>query len=429
MRELIEEWKYFELPEIIKRKINPLDYLNWKVKKIIPLIGFRRVGKTYLLLYIAKQLGRENTLYLNFEDARLKNIRFSDFLNAVREYYGKRRLILLLDEIQEIEDWDRWLRTLNDIPNFFVYTSGSSSKLGLENIPSRLRGRTLSINIFPLDFEEFMNFKGEKIDIPTSILLSYLKEYLEFGGLPEVVLENSMGKKLLTAEEYFNTFVSRDLIEKYKIRNEAAIKYIIRYLFDTAHFTSSKLYNSLKSSRYEIGKGTLLRYIDYLKESFLFHLLYNYGSLKKREQYPKKVYVVDNIFLRKFSFKSGIGRWMENLVAIDLLRRKRYYGKDYELFYFKTKEGYEVDFLVKEGLRITKLIQATYANSFDEIDHREIRALLHAKELFKKDKPELLIITWNYEDEKQVSWFGKKGRVKFIPLWKWLLQISQLKFQ
>jgi len=424
MRELIEEWKYFELPEIIDRKINPLLFLSWKVKKIIPFIGFRRVGKTYLLFQVAKKIGKEHTFYLNFEDIRIKDIKFSDFLKILREYYGKKKTVLLLDEIQEIERWDRWLRSLNDIPNIFVYVSGSSSKLGLENIPSRLRGRTFSITIFPLDFEEFLKFKGENPNIPDSIIRNHLNEYLEYGGMPEIVMENSKGKKLLTADEYFNTFVSRDLIEKHKIRNEPAIKFIIRYLLDATQFTHSKLYNTLKSCGYEVGKGTLLEYIDYLKESFLFNFLHIYASAKRKEQYPKKVYTIDNIFLRRFSTKFGTSRLMENLVAIELLRRKAYLNPNLEIFYFRTKEGYEVDFLIKEGLKVRQLIQVSYANSFDEVEEREIRALLHAKELFKQDKPELICITWDYEDEKKLKWFGKEGKVKFLPLWKWLLSYS-----
>jgi len=112
---------------------------------------------------------------------------------------------------------------------------------------------------------------------------------------------------------------------------------------------------------------------------------------------------------------------MENLVAIELLRRKAYLNPNLEIFYFRTKEGYEVDFLIKEGLKVRQLIQVSYANSFDEVEEREIRALLHAKELFKQDKPELICITWDYEDEKKLKWFGKEGKVKFLPLWKWLL--------
>jgi len=111
---------------------------------------------------------------------------------------------------------------------------------------------------------------------------------------------------------------------------------------------------------------------------------------------------------------------MENLVFLHLRRK---YRENRNIFYLKTKENYEVDFVVKEGNRISKLIQVTYANSFDEISPREYRSLLHINELFKSDKPELIMITWDYEDEKKLSWFGKEGTIKFVPLWRWLLEI------
>ena len=420
IKDVLKEWNYYELPEIKDRKLNPLEFLNWKLKKIISLVGFRRTGKTFLLLSIAKRMGKENAIYVNFEDKRLCDIDFSDFLNVLREVYGNKKMILLLDEVQNIDDWGRWLRTLNDLPDYFIFATGSSSKISLEEIPTELRGRTLSLRVFPLDFEEFLNFKGKSKEIPRGFLFKYLEEYLTFGGLPEIVLENNNMKKMLMAEEYFNTFVARDVIEKYDVENKKALNYIIRYLINSSYLTYSKLYNSMKSCGYKIGKGTVIDYTNYIERSFFAYFLPIYSSVKKQEQYPRKVYIIDNIFLR-FGINMSFGRLMENLVFVELLRRKCCVT-DFQFNYFQTRGGYEVDFLIKEGLRVKQLIQVTYANSFDEVEHREIRALLKAKEMFKEDNPELLIITWDYEDEKELSWFGKKGKIKFVPLWKWLLK-------
>ena len=107
---------------------------------------------------------------------------------------------------------------------------------------------------------------------------------------------------------------------------------------------------------------------------------------------------------------------------LELTKQKYYKNLNLELFYYKTKENYEVDFLIKEKGQIKELINVTYANSYEEINEREIRSLLHAKEELKlNNKIPLTIITWDYEDKKEISWFGKKGVIKFIPLWKWLL--------
>jgi len=421
LKDIIEEWQYFEIPDPIERNLNPLEFLSWKVKKIIPLVGFRRTGKTFLLFYIAKKLGKENTLYINFEDIMIKDIDYSKFLRTIREYYGERRLVLLLDEVQELKDWSGWLRSLNDLPNFFIYATGSSSKIGLENIPTNLRGRTLTFYVFPLDFKEFLRFNNFRLEeLPSSILLNKLKNFLEYGGMPEIVLETSKGKKLLMANEYFNTFVSRDIIERYKIRNDIAIKYIIKYLFDTTKTSISKMYNVLKSLGHSIGKETLIRYLKYLDETFLFFFIPCYGSFKKREQEPKKVYTIDNIFLRKFSIDSGLGRLMENLVAIELIRRRYNTIKIDDLFYYQSPQGYEIDFVIKQGLEVKELIQVTYASDFDEISPREYRALIKASELFKGAK--LTIVTWDYEDQRVLEWWGKKASVRFVPLWKWLTE-------
>ena len=228
-------------------------------------------------------------------------------------------------------------------------------------------------------------------------------------------------KKIMIAEEYFNTFVARDVIEKYNIENKRALNYIIKYLINSSYLTYSRLYNSMKSCGYEVGKRTVIEYLSYVEKSIFAHFLPIYASVKKQEQLPRKVYIIDNVFL-KFGTEVGYGRLMENLAFIELLRRKSL-ETSFDLYYFKTREGYEVDFLIKEGLRVRQLIQVTHANGFDEIDKREIRGLLKAKELFKEHNPELMIITWDYEDEREIAWFGKKGRIKFVPLWMWLLEL------
>jgi len=419
IKDVLREWNSYDLPKIKDRKLDPSEFLNWEIKKIISLIGFRRTGKTFLLFYVAKKLCKENTLYVNFEDKRLCDINFSDFLNVLREVYGNKKLILLLDEVQNIEDWGRWLRTLNDLPNYYIFASGSSSKMGFEEIPTELRGRTLSLRVFPLDFEEFLNFKEKSKEIPRGFLLNHLKEYLTFGGLPEIVLEDNGIKRLLMAEEYFNTFVARDVIEKYNIENKKALNYIIKYLIDSPYLTYSKLYNSIKSCGYKIGKGTVIDYISYIEKTFFIYFLPIYGAIKKQEQYPRKVYIVDNIFLR-FGNNTGMGRLMENLVFIELLRRKRYTNY-FQINYFQTREGYEIDFLIKEGPEVKELIQVTYASSFDEIDPREYRSLIKASELFKQAK--LTIVTWDYEDTRTIKWFGREASIDFVPLWKWLLKL------
>jgi predicted AAA+ superfamily ATPase len=158
-----------------------------------------------------------------------------------------------------------------------------------------------------------------------------------------------------------------------------------------------------------------------LQEGFFVIPLYKFSKSYKEKEINMKVYIFNIGFVRALLNKEEIGKKMENTVFLHLKRQENNSPLQ-EIYYYKTNEGYEVDFLIKEKNQIKELINVTYANSYDEINKREIRALLHAKEELKlSDNIPLTIITWDYEDEKEISWFGKKGRIRFIPLWKWLL--------
>ena len=185
-----------------------------------------------------------------------------------------------------------------------------------------------------------------------------------------------------------------------------------------------KNYISFRKLKEKFGLGsehTIKNYINYLSEAYLFFFL-NKFSFKPMEieKSNKKVYYIDigiaNSVAIKFSENKG--KFLENLIAIELLRRKSYWFNNWEIYYFKDYQQNEVDFLIKEGLEIKQLIQVTYASSKDEIERREIKSLIKASELLKcKD---LLIITWDYEDEIKEN----NKVIKCVPLWKWLLEIS-----
>ena len=418
LREIFLEWKEFEIPEIKKREIDPTRYTDWNVIKIVPVIGFRRVGKTYLLFSIAKKL-RDKTVYINFEDSRLdiKNLSYYDFYSVLREIYGNEKLVLLLDEIQVVPEWSRWIRTLHDTRNYQIFVSGSSSKLSSREIPTELRGRTITATLYPLSFREFLTFRELNYkELSQSLILRELREYLFYGGMPEIVLSEK-GKKYLLIDEYFQTFVTRDVFERYNIRNREVIKTLINMLLNSTYFTVSKLHNTLNSLGYKIGKATLLNYVSYLSQTFFIDFLEVFSpSIKRALQAPRKVYFVDNFFLTKHSskFSQNLGRLMENVVFLEL-RRRQNKRPMMEIYYWKDYYGKEVDFVVREGLRVKELVQVTYASGIDEMNRREIKGLLKAsKELKCKD---LSVITWDYEGEEKAK--GKE--IKFIPLWKWLL--------
>ena len=429
IKTILAEWKGKKIPAIIPREINIQDYLNLKVNKIIVLNGFRRVGKTYILYGLVNELlksnSREEVVDINFEDERipLKTEFLSGLLPTAEEIFNKRVKYLFLDELHNIPNWSKWLRRIYDNQEMKIFVSGSSSKMSEEEIPTKLRGRFLEIKIFPLSFKEFLKFKNLDFDFKIldysgkerPLILKALMEYLKFGGLPEIVLIEE-NKKFELAQSYYATVIKRDIIERYNIKNEESLKALIKLLLDSKEYSISKSYNNLKSLGYKIGKSTLQRYISYIENSyFAFSLpIFSY-KIKDQMQYPKKIYFIDNAFINSIStkFSNNLGRLYENIVAVELKRRKK------EFCYWKNIEKEEVDFVIKNDSKAGQLIQVCYDISETDTKKREIRALLKASKDLKCKN--LLLINQDYFGEEELEWFGIKRKVKFIPLWKWLL--------
>src|SRR3989344_76041 len=406
IRTILAEWKGKNIPLVIPREINLQEYLNMKVNKIIVLNGFRRVGKTYILYGLANNLfksnSREEVVHINFEDERipLKTEFLSSILPTVDELFNKKIKYLLLDELHNIPNWSKWLRRTYD---------------------------TREIRIFPLSFKEFLEFKKISFDLKTleysedekPVILKALTEYLIYGGLPEIVLE-SENKKLELAQSYYATIIKRDIAERYRVKNEESLKTLLKLLLDSKEYSISKTYNTLKSLGYEIGKSTVQKYISYIENSyFVFSVpIFSY-KIKDQIQYPKKIYFIDNVFINAISIKfmNNLGRLYKNLVAVELKRR------NVDNYYWKNSEKEEVDFVIKKDIKVKQLIQVCYDIFDQDTKKREIRALLKASKDLRCDN--LLIINRDYSGEEDIEWFGIKGKIKFIPLWKWLLEESK----
>ena len=350
IKTILAEWKGKNIPIIIPRDINLQDYLNLKINKIIVLNGFRRVGKTYILYGLANELlnfnSREEVIHINFEDERipLKTEFLSSLLPNAEELFKQKIKYLFLDELHNIPNWSKWLRRIYDNNDIRIFVSGSSSKMSENEIPTELRGRFLEIRIFPLSFKEFLKFKKIDIDFKVldysekerSLILKSLTEYLTFGGLPEVVLIDE-NKKFELSQSYYSTVIKRDIVERYKLKNEESLKALIKLLLDSKEYSISKSYNNLKSLGYEIGKSTLQKYISYIESSyFAFSLpIFSY-KIKDQMQHPKKIYFIDNVFINSIStrFSNNFGRLYENIIAVELMRKR----KD-QIGQFKTPNG------------------------------------------------------------------------------------------
>lgn len=432
MEILLKEWQEIWIPELKERDID-LEAMPKKLRKIISFTGIRRSGKTYIMFQLIKQLSKsvpkENIFYVNFEDERIEKTKetLTNLIPLLIKLYadGNKKYFLFLDEIQIMPEWSRWLRRVYDSYrniNFFV--SGSSSKLSSKEIPTELRGRALNYEVLPLSFREFLRFKGielekhfEYSERKLGLLKKMLSEYVEYGGFPEVVLEDSILKKKKIVQEYFKTIISRDIAERHGIKKLYLLNDFLRLLINTKEFSMNKSVNILRSQEKKVGKGTIINYTKYVEESYFcfFIPIFSY-KIKEQMRYSQKVYFSDNSFITNISlrFSNDYGRLYENLVAIELMRNKAKYPL-LEIYYWKDKARKEVDFVIKEDLKIKQLIQVCYNVNYYDVKERELDALVKASEELKCNN--LLVITGDYE--KVEKYKGKK--IKFVPLWKWLL--------
>jgi hypothetical protein len=430
IKTILYSWMEKKIPSILPREINLKNYINIKPRKIIAITGFRRTGKTFLLLQIINELlkdkNREQEIYINFDDERIpqKTEFLTDLIPSIKQTFKEKTLHLYLDEIQNMPDWGRWLRRIYDNEDFGLFVTGSSSKVSSREIPTELRGRCLEIKVFPLSFKEFLSFRNIKID-PEVFQYSEnekmkavraIDEYLQFGGMPEVVLA-SEDKKTEFLQQYYGTVVRRDIVERYNVKNEEGLKAMMRLLLNSTQYSISRLYNTMKSLNYEIGKTTILNYLNYVESSYFIHSLPIVShKVKDQLQYPRKVYFIDNGFINTIStrYSKNNGRLFENMVAIELLRRYSQ-NNNVELYYWKDRTGKEIDFVIKENLKIKQLIQVCYDIEYYDTKKREIDALLKASDELKCKN--LMVITKDYEATEEIK--GKK--IKFVPLTKWLL--------
>ncbi|BFI73422.1 ATPase [Nanoarchaeota archaeon] len=398
------------LKEITYEYIDSLRYVKNKIKRnidipettdIVSIIGPRRVGKTFLMLNKAKELldNEKQVIYISFDEPMLLNIDVRKFAELVRSEYPKDKVYLFLDEIQEWKNWDYNLRWLHDVKDFYIFISGSSSTLQSSEIPSKLRGRYISELILPISFREIINFEIKTFREKGKVL-NLLENYIKWGGFPEIWIQKSREKIISILESVFY----RDIIERYKIKDIEIFKEIFYYIL--SNFSNRFTYNSIKDTVENLGikidTKTIIRYISYMRNSFLIFIIEPfYYSERKKIISPKKIYNIDVSFTNLFEQGINLGRKVENLVFIELLRKYK------NIYYYITKSGKEIDFYVLDK---KILIEVSLENN-----EEDIKKLKEAMNELKINNG--YIITWDYEDEIDL---GNK-KIKYIPLWKFLL--------
>jgi hypothetical protein len=394
-------------------------------KKIITLIGVRRCGKTSILYdminQLSKSIDKTKILFLNFEDERL-DLQADDLDLVLQSFmelyptYNLKECYFFFDEIQNINGWEKFIRRVYDTISTNIFITGSNSKLLSTDIATSLRGRTLSFEVFPLSFKEYLDFKDISIDLYSTKSLAFIKnaqeKFLKDGAFPEtLVLEEKYVNQ--TLQEYFNVLLYKDLAERYNIKNTVALKFFLKRVIasSTKQISINKIYNELKSSGIKIGKNTLYDFLDYVQNIYLALTLYRYDkSLVNKELGEKKIYSIDIGFNNaiEFKFSDNIGKSLENAVFLEL---KRNYT---EIFYYRDSNS-ECDFVVHEQNKVTKTIQVVYDISNIDTRKREIKGLLNACKNFNLDNG--IIITYDSEDE----YIEDGVKIQIIPFYKWVI--------
>lgn len=432
--ELIKDFHEKPLPDIINRE---LELRLPKIKKAITIIGPRRAGKTFFLfnnMERLKNVKRTEILYVNLEDDRLLPLELEDMDKILKTYYEiypenrKKMIYLFLDEVQNIDGWELFVRRVLDSENAQVFLTGSSSKLLAKEIATSMRGRAIPYIILPFSFREFLRVKEFELEKFLSSdkkawLMKYLDEFIRWGGFPEVVLDDDELSRVRTLKDYVEIMLMRDMAERHKIKNITVLRMLFSALQASfsKEFSVHKFFNYLKSQGIKISKNTLYEYFRYFEDAFAILPVRRFGySIRETEQSIPKVYQIDNGYAGQLSasFSHNIGRLMENLVAVEWLRRRSLNPK-LEFYYWKDISGKEIDFVIKEGPKICELVQVCYDIEDFDTRLRETKALIKASIELKCNN--LSVITWDYEETET----NDNKKLTYIPLWKWLLQIQK----
>ena len=398
---------------------------NLESETINIIKGIRRSGKSSICeKYIQDNYNNKDSLIINLEDPRLPvnmdSNMLMDMLQAYYEYISPDNLkIAVIDEAQNADGWERFARYLVETKNIKCVVTGSSSKLLSDEYSTLITGRHIDILVFPLSFNEFLNFRGIQINSSLDVInkkfevINMLNEYIEYGGFPEVVLVNDADVKNNLLKNYFNDIIIKDVAKRYKIRNIPELEQISMELISNIGDISSL--RSVSRS-YNISLGTVERYFKYLSSSYLFMTLDKFSySKRKQNKSLKKVYSIDTGIYNALSFKFSKqdSKKMENIVAIELSRRINNSNKT--LYYWKDYYNHEVDFVINDNDKVDELIQVTHSSSYESIKKREIENIIRAGEELHCEN--LKIITWDYESTKEFN----SVKIHFIPLWKYLL--------
>ena len=429
LKELIigHKEKFLSKGGLVKRQIQDPIASYIPQREILIITGVRRCGKSSLMrllcddLLNSEDISENNILYLNFEDERFVPFTVQDFEPLYEAFFElenpQGRNYMFLDEIQNINGWEKWLNRLYEFENIKIFVTGSNASLIGSEISTALTGRNRQIVIWPFSFREFLAMKGVLIDARSIYkrqkkveIIRLFREYLELGGFPEVL---KIGDTTLL-EQYYKDIIYRDVIARYGIKNIKEIKELTLFLASNPGTIQS--YKNMQNIIGVRSLNTVKNYLEALNDVYLFFSmdLFDY-SLKRQIYNPSKIYCIDVALSNSISFRfsRNMGHIYENIVFLELLRRNK------EIYYWKSKKGKEVDFIVKEGLHITEAIQVSFSLEDEKTRQREFQALAEVKDELRAER--LTVITDDEESTVPIEGKRGQGEINIISLWKWLL--------
>lgn len=402
---------------------NSIVYRNYQLEENVNycFVGIRRTGKSYMMYQQIKKLmdngiPMEQVVYVNFEDERLLEIKADD-LNVILEIGletagAGEKPYLFLDEIQNIEGWEKFVRRIADM-KYRINITGSNSKMLSSEIASTLGGRFMIVKIFPYAFSEYLSAQGKTKDYLGIIgtadkadVINMYSQYVKFGAFPELVAIRNKREYL---NNIYQTIYLGDIITRNKITNDFAVRLILKKIAESVMkpISYSRLTNILKSAGAAIGKQTVINYVGYMVDAYLLFTVQNYAAKLVEKETSPKYYFMDTGLLGLLLMDSDTAR-LENLVAIELARR---YGGG-NVFYFEN--NVEIDFYIPAA---NLAVQVSYS-VLDNMDtrERELGAFVKVRNFISEAK--CLIISNSEEAELECDGI----KVNVVPIWKWLLE-------
>ena len=391
----------------LTRRNNQDTELLLKSHLIKLITGPRRVGKSTQALLM---LRNKNFAYLNFDNQQLLDAWDANLAMRMLDDVYPNYEYLLLDEVQNLKAWDLWVSELYRQGKNLIIT-GSNAKMLSSEMATALTGKYLQVEMLPFSLEEFFDWNRlalhdlkEEQKIEASVLLD---DYLRNGGYPEAVASRQLTRSYL--DTLFDSVVWKDVAKRHNVRNINDLNYLAMYL--VSNFCNLVSANELTEELGFSSVNTTKKYMDYLHEPYLFYYLPRYNNkLKLMKKAPRKVYVVDNGFVgaKAFSLSENLGRLLENQVFIELLRRG--YDTDKTMFYYRSRNNKEVDFVLRKGSHIERLVQVCYDLSSPKTMKREVESLVECAGELKCNN--LVIV--NNSDERTIEKEGYK--INVVPI-------------